>query len=125
MSAGRVLLGLGALLLLATAVIHAMGQAMMDSWIQGLSERQKAGLCLMWIAASISWAVVALIWGVAAWRQERGWLGASAVAALIPLSVAVGIMRIDSTFFGGWMLFGSIALAAAGVMLTRRSAAAP
>ena len=120
---GRILLFAGAALLLATAVIHAGGQPMVDGWIQGLDHRQKAAICLVWMTDSLSWAVVACLWAMAGWRTERGWLGAAAIATLVPLATAVGILAIDPTFFGGWMLAGSIALAAAGIALSRRKPA--
>src|SRR5688500_19106998 len=120
---GRILLFAAAALLLATAIIHAGGQPMVDSWVQGLDDRQRAAIRLVWITDSIGWAVVAILWAMAGWKMERGWLGAAAVAAAIPFAMAVGIMTIDPSFFGGWMLLGSIALAAAGLMRIRRRAA--
>src|SRR5687767_10128674 len=111
---GRILLFAAAVLLLATAVIHAAGQPMVDTWIQGLDHRQKAAICLVWMTDSVSWAVVAFLWAMAGWKRESGWLGAAAIGSVIPLVMAVGIMGIDPTFFGGWMLVGSIALAATG-----------
>ena len=118
---GRILLFAAAALLLATAVIHALGQPMVDGWVQGLGDEQKAAIRLVWITDSLSWAVVAAIWAMAGWKQERGWLGASALGIVIPLSIFVGIMRIDPTFFGGWMLAGSLALAVAGLAFIRPS----
>jgi hypothetical protein len=120
---GRLLFVLAALLLLATAGLHAMGEAMLDRWLAGLGERERSGIALMWLGASVSWTVVALIWLVAAWRRERGWLGASALAGLTPLSMAAGVLRIDPGFFGGWMLAGSVCLAAAGLLFSRRRTA--
>ena len=120
---GRILLFAGAALLLATAVIHAAGQPMVDNWIQGLDHQQKAAICLVWITDSVSWAVVAFLWAMAGWKQENGWLGAAAIATVIPLGMAVGIMEIDPTFFGGWMLVGSIVLAGAGIAVIWRKAA--
>ena len=117
---GRILLFAAAALLVATAVIHALGQPMVDGWVQHLEDRQKAAICLVWMTDSVSWAVVAAIWGMAGWKQERGWLGASALGMIVPLSMVVGIMGIDPTFFGGWMLVGSIVLAMAGLALIWR-----
>ena len=92
----------------------------MDEWTAGLPDYQKRALCLVWITDSIAWGVVSIIWAMAGWTRERGWLGASAIAIVIPLSMIVGIMGINPTFFGGWMLIGSTALAAAGLALTWR-----
>jgi hypothetical protein len=117
---GRILLYAAAALLAATAILHASGQPMVDGWVAGLPEFQKQALCLVWLTDSVSWVVVASVWAMAGWKQERGWLGASVLAALIPLSMVVGIMGIDPTFFGGWMLLGSNVLAVAGLALIWR-----
>lgn len=121
---GRILLFAAAALLLATAMIHAAGQPMVDHWIDGLDHQQKQAICLVWITDSIDWAVVALLWALAGWKQQRGWLGAAAVAAAIPSAMFVGIMGIEPRFFGGWMLLGSVVLAVAGVILSWRKAGA-
>lgn len=120
---GRILLFAASALLLATAAIHASGQPMVNDWTAGLDHRQAMAVCLVWITDSIDWAVVALIWALAGWKQGRGWLGAAAVAALIPLAGGLGVARIDYTFFGGWMILGSVALAIGGLVLLRRRAA--
>lgn len=122
---GRILLFAGAALLLVTAAVHALGQPMVDGWIQGLSDQQKAGICLVWMTDSISWAVVSSIWAISGWRKERGWLGASAVAGSIPAITALGILSIDHSFFGGWMLVGSVVLAGAGLALVRKGQQQP
>jgi hypothetical protein len=115
---GRILLYAAAALLLATAAIHASGQPMVSEWTVGLDHRQAMAICLVWITDSIDWAVVALIWALAGWKQARGWLGAAAVATLIPLAGGVGVASIDYTFFGGWMILGSVALASSGLALS-------
>ena len=115
---GRILLLLGAVLLAATAVIHGCGQPMVDSWLEGLSEKQKLAVCLVWMTDSLSWLVVAVLWTVAGWK--RGWLGAAAVGAAIPALTAAAVLAIDPRFFGGWMLAGSVLLAAAGITISSR-----
>ena len=117
---GRILLFAAAALLVATAAIHASGQPMVSSWTEGLDHRQAMAVCLVWITDSIDWAVVAILWALAGWKQRRGWLDAAAVATIIPLAGGVGVMRIDYTFFGGWMIVGSVALAALGLALSWR-----
>lgn len=117
---GRILLFAAAALLAVTAVMHALGQPMVDGWVAALPDDQKAAICLVWITDSVSWIVVAVLWALAGWTRERAWLTASAIAAVIPLSMVVGIMGIDPSFFGGWMLLGSIALAGAGIALSWR-----
>jgi hypothetical protein len=118
---GRILLFLGAALLLTTAVIHALGQPMIDGWLDGLSHKQKAAICLVWVTDSISWAVVAALWAIAGWKPQPAWKSAAAVACAIPAITAAGIIAIDATFFGAWMLVGSVALATVGLVLFRRS----
>lgn len=113
---GRILLFAAAALLATTAFIHAMGQPMVDGWVQALGEKQKAAICLVWIAASIDWIVTAALWGLAAWTRKRDLLIASAIVTVIPAAMAVGIMSIEPGFFGGWMLAGSVALASAGIL---------
>lgn len=120
---GRILLYAAAALLLATAAIHASGQPMVNSWTAGLDYQQAAAICLVWITDSIDWAVVAPLWALAGWKQGRGWLGAAAVATFIPLAGGIGVMSIDYTFFGGWMILGSVALAIGGLVLLMRRAA--
>ena len=122
---GRISLGLGALLLAATAILHAGGLQMVDRWAEGLPPFQAAALRFVWISDSIDWGVAALIWAVAAWRQGAAWLAAAAIAGLIPLAGAIGVMSIDPTFFGGQMLLGSVLLAAAGLALMFRNASPP
>lgn len=119
---GRMLLFSAAALLLATAAFHAGGQPMVEGWTAGLDHRQAAAICLVWITDALDWAVVALLWALAGWRQRRGWLDAAAVAMLIPLAGGIGVVRIDATFFGGWLLLGSVAVAASGLALGWRRA---
>ena len=118
---GRALLFAAAALLLATAGLHAAGASMVDAWLEGLGPDRRAGLRLVWLTDSIDWAVVAILWALAAWKREPGWLGAAAVATLIPAAVAIGILAIDPGFFGGWMLLASVALALTGQWLLRRA----
>ena len=114
---GRIILSAAAILLLATAAIHALGLPMVAAWTRELGEQQRAGLGLVGLTDSIDWAVVAALWALAAWKRERPYLVAAAIAAFIPAAMAVGVMRFDPTFFGGWMLIGSLALAGAGIGL--------
>ena len=117
---GRILLFAAAALLLATAAIHAGGLSMVNSWTAELDHRQAMAVCLVWLTDSVSWAAVSVIWATAGWTRQRGWLGAAAVAAAIPLAMFVGVMRIEPAFFGGWMLLGSVALAVGGILMCWR-----
>jgi len=112
---GRWVLGAAAILLLATAGIHAMGLPMASSWGEGLERFQHLAICLFWIAAAVGWAVVALIWAVTAWRRGPRW--PAAIATLIPLHSALGVLYIDWTFFGGQMLAGSVVLGVLGLVM--------
>jgi hypothetical protein len=116
---GRTILAAGGVLLLAAACIHAMGLPMASGWGEGLGRQEHQAICLMWANASVGWAVVSLLWLVTAWRRGA-WLGAAAVAALIPAYGGAGVMYIDPTFFGGQMLAGSVLLAILGLLLLRR-----
>jgi hypothetical protein len=118
---GRILLGCGALLLLVTAAVHAMGRQMVAGWLTGFPDWERAAISLVWVTDSIDWAVVSLIWMVTAWRAERGWIQAAGIATLIPLAGGIGIMRIDPTFFGGQMVAGSVVLALIGLVLMWRA----
>lgn len=100
---GRIVLAIAALLLLATAGIHAMGLPMVSGWGEGLGHREQLAICLFWVAASVSWAAVALLWGVTAWRLGPRW----------------------PPVFGGQMLAGSVALAVFGLLLLRRQGSTP
>ncbi|MGD9968185.1 MAG: hypothetical protein AB7T59_16825 [Hyphomonadaceae bacterium] len=115
---GRLSLALAAMLLLATACIHALGLPMASRWGEGLGHQEHLAICFMWAHASASWGVVALLWAVTAWRRWPP--GPAALAVLIPAYGAAGVLYIDPTFFGGQMLAGSVVLALAGLILIRR-----
>lgn len=117
---GRILMFGGAALLAVTALIHAAGQPMVDRWVQNMGERQAAALCLVWLTDSLSWAVVAAIWARAGWKPQREWLAAASVAATIPAVTAAGMAPIDPSFFGLWLLVGSVVLAGGGVLFLWR-----
>ena len=109
----------GALLLLATAAIHATGCQMIAGWLSDLGPQQRYGLQLVWLTDSLSWFVVALLWLGAAWRPDRSWRAAGLMGALIPLLTGAGILLIDPTFFGGYLLLISGGLGAIGAALAR------
>jgi len=112
---GRILLFAAAALLMATALIHTGGEAMVAGWVAGMPDFQKQAVRLVWLTDSVAWAAVAVVWAAAGWKGERGWLGASAWLLAIPLATAAAILAIDPGFFGGWMLLGSAGLAATGL----------
>lgn len=90
---------------------------MVNHWLEGLDEKQRAGLCLVWMAVAFDWLITAVLWGLAAWWLCREWLITASVAAAIPLAVAIGIIRIDPRFFGGWMLLASVVLFTVGAVI--------
>jgi hypothetical protein len=112
---GRFVLGAAALLLLATAGIHAMGIEMVSGWGEHLGRQEQLAICLFWAAASVAWAAVATLWAVTAWRRGPRW--PAGLATLIPLHAAAGVLYIEPAFFGGWMLAGSVVLAVLGLVL--------
>lgn len=117
MRSARILLTLGAILLLATAAFHSSGGAMVSGWLEG--ERGQI-LRLLWFVPPIDWAVVALIWAYAAWRPGRALAVVVWLSALIPLAVAVMlIVAVGPVFPGIWMLLGAVVLASAGAMRLR------
>src|SRR5688572_5137448 len=81
---GRYALGAAALLLIATAALHAGGLQMIGRWTEGMPPFQAAALRFVWISDSIDWTVAAILWAVAAWKLGRPWLAAAAIAAIIP-----------------------------------------
>ena len=109
-----------ALLLAATGAIHLTGLAMVAGWTEGLAAKPAAALRLVWASDSFDWWVVALLWAAAAWRWTRPWLGAATIGALIPLVAGVAVVSLDPQFFGGYLLLGSFALAAAAIGLAWR-----
>ncbi|HEY5712469.1 MAG TPA: hypothetical protein VIT38_11295 [Allosphingosinicella sp.] len=122
---GRALLIAGGVVLGATAVIHSTGTAMVDHWTVAMDEQPRAALRLVWLTDSFDWAVVAAGWLVAAWRPGTAWRYAAALLALIPLAGAIGILRIEPTFFGGHLVLASVIMALAGVGLCGESSDTP
>src|SRR4051794_18594911 len=121
---GRIALFAAAALLFVTAIVHAGGQPMIDAWLGGLSHEQRMAIGLVWLTDSLSWTVVAFVWTMTAWRREPGWRAAAWATMIIPLATAMGLFAIDPTFFGGWMLAGSVALATVGLLTPKHSDAA-
>jgi hypothetical protein len=115
---GRALLIAGAVLLLGTATLHALGCDMVAGWLEELPHQQSRGLQLVWLTDSLSWAIVASAWLVTAYRPDQPWRRASVVLSAIPLLTGVGIVSIDPTFFGGYLLLASSLLGAVGAALS-------
>ncbi|MGQ0559739.1 MAG: hypothetical protein ACT4OE_09170 [Sphingosinicella sp.] len=112
MKMGRILLALGALVLIATAFIHASGLSMVSSWLSG--ERGEF-LKMLWLMPSLDWIVVGLLWLFLAWRPIKAALPLVWLTALIPFGVAAAlVVTVGPGFFGLWLLTAAILLAAAG-----------
>lgn len=118
---GSALLVAGALLLLATAAIHATGTQMIAGWAADFEPFRRYALQLVWLTDSFDWAVVALAWLIAARYPTSSWRSAAMLLAFIPAVCAIGILSIEPRFFGAYLLLGSISLAMAGIAFIRRS----
>lgn len=117
MKSARILLILGAVLLLATAVFHSSGGAMVSGWLEG--ERGKI-LQLLWFVPAIDWGIVALAWLYVAWRPDRRFASLVWLTAIIPLTVAIMLITaVGAGFPGIWMLLGAVALASIGATRLR------
>ena len=112
MKSARILLTVGALLLLATAAFHGAGGAMVSGWLDG--DRGRI-LRLLWFVPPIDWGIVALIWGYATWRPDARLAPVVWLAAIIPSAVALMLVgAVGAGFPGIWMLLGAVLLAAYG-----------
>ena len=108
----RWLLVAGAALLIATALFHSTGLAMVGGWLPG----QKGQiLTLLWLTPIADWTVVALLW---LWAAKRGRADLRLVvlfSAIVPAFVAIGLFVIaGASHPGGFMLAGSVILAVLG-----------
>jgi hypothetical protein len=116
---GRILVTLGALLLIATAVMHGLGGQMVSGWVSG---ERAAVLQALWYLPAIDWVVVALAWLAIAWTGgiRLGWL--IWLVAAIPAAAAILLVAtVGAGFFGVWMLAGAVLLALLGsIALPRR-----
>ena len=111
-SQARWLLGAGVLLLVATALFHSTGLSMVGGWLPGDRGRILGAL---WLAMSVDWAVVALIWLLAAWRGQPGLRLVVLISAIIPAFIAGCLFAVaGASHPGGFMLAGSAILAVLG-----------
>ena len=119
MTGARMLLGLGALLLFATAAFHATGLAMVEGWLPG---SRGAILELLWVVPTIDWAIVGILWATIAWLDDPRLKPLVWISAVIPLLIAVLLVKaVGFGHPGIWMLFGAAALAVAGSLRLGRS----
>jgi hypothetical protein len=113
----RIGLGLAAALLLATALFHGSGGAMVSGWLSGQrGEMLKA----LWYLPSLDWLVVAVLWAWAAAKPSPSLAPFLLIAALIPLGAALLVAgAVGFGFPGVWMLLGAAALACFGALRLR------
>ena len=112
MSAARLCLGLAALLLFATAAFHASGAGMVSGWLPG---QRGEVLGVLWMVPVIDWAIVGILWLVTAWKADSRLAPLVWISAIVPLLVAILLIKaVGPTHPGIWMLIGAALLAAVG-----------
>jgi len=109
---GRIMLTLGALVLLSTAAFHATGAESVGGWLGG---ERGVLLQVLWLIPTLDWAAVALAWLVIAWRGSRRAAPLVWVLAAIPAGAAAMIAAtLGPEFLGLWLLAGASLLAVLG-----------
>jgi hypothetical protein len=117
---GRILLTLGALVLIGTAAFHASGAAMVSGWLGG---ERGILLQMLWLIPTLDWAVVGLAWLFIAWRGSHRMAPLVWVLALIPGGAAVMVANaVGPAFLGLWLLAGATLLALLGSIALPRAA---
>ena len=109
---GRILLTLGALVLIGTAALHGSGAQMVAGWLGG-----ERGLLLqtLWFIPVLDWATVALVWLFIAWRGDSRLGPLVWLLALVPGGAAAMVAAsVGPYFVGVWLLAGATLLALLG-----------
>jgi hypothetical protein len=120
---GRLLLALGALVLLGTAAFHATGGPMVAGWLSG---ERGAVLQMLWYVPTLDWAVVGLAWLFIAWRGNRRLAPLVWLLAAVPGGAAFMVAAtVGSAFLGLWLLAGATLLAVLGSIALPRLTASP
>ena len=120
MSVARLSLGLAALLLFATAALHASGATMVSGWLPG---QRGAILDVLWVVPVIDWAIIGVLWLFVAWRDERPLAPLVWISAVVPLLVAILLIKAVGVGHPGiWMLIAAALLACVGAALLGRRA---
>jgi hypothetical protein len=117
MKSARALLIAAALLLFATALFHASGVGVVSGALPGQRGRIME---VLWYLPAWDWTVVALVWLAAALWPDRHLAPLVWLTALIPLVVAILLIRaVGGGFPGVWMLLGAVILAGLGAARLR------
>ena len=118
---GRVLVALGALVLIGTAASHGSGGGMVSGWLAG---ERGALLQMLWYLPTLDWSAVGLAWLYIAWRGSHRLAPLIWLLALIPGGAAAMIAAtLGPSFLGMWLLAGATLLAVLGsIALPRRPA---
>jgi hypothetical protein len=113
----RILLGLAALLLIATAVFHATGLPMAAGWFSD----ERAGIMrMLWLTPTIDWSLVALFWAYVAAGARADLRLLAVAAAIVPgASAALLFSVVGLAHPGPAMLAGATALAVIGASRLR------
>ncbi len=118
---GRILLTLGALVLIGTAAFHGSGAGMVAGWLGG---ERGALLQTLWFIPTLDWAAVGLAWLFIAWRGSARLAPLVWLLALIPGGAAAMVAAaVGPAFLGVWLLAGATLLALLGSIALPRDAA--
>jgi hypothetical protein len=117
---GRILLTLGALVLIGTAAFHATDASTVSGWLGG---ERGILLKMLWFIPTLDWAVVGLAWLFIAGRGSHRMAPLVWVTALVPGGAAVMVANaVGPTFLGLWLLAGATLLAMLGSIALPRAA---
>lgn len=109
----RILLLLGAVILVATALFHMTGLSAAAGWLDG---GRGAIVGLLWSSVAFDWVVVAIVWIGAALRPASSLRLPVLLTALIPgCAGALLLATVDAAHPGGYLLLASTVLAWLGV----------
>jgi hypothetical protein len=116
---GRILLTVGALVLIGTAAFHGSGAQMVSGWLGG---ERGAMLQTLWFIPVLDWAAVGLAWLFIAWRGGNRLAPLVWLLALIPAGAAAMVASsVGPYFVGVWLLAGAALLAVLGSIALPRS----
>ena len=122
MMLGRILLALGALILIGTAVFHVTEGAETAAWLRG---ERGAVMQLLWHIPSLDWIVVGIAWLLIAWRGTQVSAPIVWVLALVPFGTAAMIASaLGPAFLDMWLLAGAALLASLGALALPKRAIA-